>query len=157
MKLKITEEQLKSLVNNLNEGSGEPDDMFEEWISRTKTNDCPKYLNNSKLVDLYWDFDEFTNSYNFSMLSNWNDQKIINAVLQLSNSKEYDLLDEAIGCRRFQLDYKKKILPKFSTTKSGHIENILKQMLTGMAGLGQGQSKENVKSHLNKLGKKINL
>lgn len=157
MKLKITEEQLKRLVNNLNEGSGETDDTFEEWISRSKSNDCPKYLNSSKLLDLYWDFNEFTNNYNYSILSNWNDTKLVNAILQLSNSKEFDLLDEAIGCRRFQLDYKKKNLIKFSTTKSGHIENILKQMLTGVAGLGQGSSKEKVKSHLNKIGKKIDL
>lgn len=156
MKLILTEEQLTKIVKRINESSIEPTDMFDEWMYRSKANDCPKYLN-EKLEQMFWEFDEYTNSYNYGLLNNWNDKGLIDTILKFNTSKEYDLMDEAIGCRRFQVAYKKKEKPKFKTLKSGHIEDLLKQFLTGLSGYGQNQDKEKIKQHLNKLGKKINL
>ena len=157
MKIILTEEQLTKIVKQMNESSVEPTDMFDEWMSRSKTNDCPKYLNSDRQQVLFWDFDEYTNGFDYSMLSNWSDKGLVDSILKIVTPTEYDLMDEAIGCRRFQMSYKKKEIPKMKTTKGGHIEDLIKQFLTGISGLGQNQDKEKIKQHLVKLGKKINI
>jgi hypothetical protein len=157
MKIILTEGQLTKIIKIINENSVEPTDMFDEWISRSKTNNCPKYLTSDKQQVLFWDFDEYTNGFDYSMFNNWNDKGLVDSILKITTPSEYDLMDEAIGCRRFQIAYKKKEQPKMKITKVGYIEDMIKQFLTGISGLGQNQDKEKIKQHLVKLGKKINI